>query len=212
MLNLPPSTEVGKIVPKERFYAKEPSKTKDYFTTHIEKISWVNKISPTTLNISARSYPELQVFEVRFKAVDKKTNKTIRLIDSKIPYPVLFLVCYRNELKAMLSVKQVKGDKIVVIEQFETDWHDFEGFKLEMKGASVDAIYENYLYQITDKLNFGGSLEENMNKYKQIKALKTAIEKINRKIKKEPSVVKRQELARERNALEQSGLHVLFKN
>ena len=203
MLNLPPSTEVGKIVPKERFYAKEPSKTKDYFTANIEKICWANKISPTTLNIYARSCPELQVFEVRLKAVDKKINKIIRLIDSKIPYPVLFLVCYRNDIKAILSVKQVKVDKTVVILQFETIWQTNEGFRLEMKGASVDAIYENYLYQITPELDFGNSLEENMSKYKQIKALKTAIEKINRKIKKEPSVVKRQELARERNELEQ---------
>jgi len=203
MLNLPPSTEVGKIVPKERFYTKEPSKTKDYFTANIEKISWANKISPITLNINARSCPELQVFEIRLKAVDKKINKIIRLIDSKIPYPVLFLVCYKNDIKAILSVKQVKGDKTVVIEQFETDWQTNDSFRLEMKGASVDAIYENYLYQIIAGLNFGGSLEENMSKYKQIKAMKTAIEKINRKIKKEPSVVKRQELARERNELEQ---------
>ena len=115
----------------------------------------------------------------------------------------MFLVCYRNDIKAILSVKQVKVDKTVVIEQFETIWQTNEGFRLEMKGASVDAIYENYLYQITPELDFGNSLEENMSKYKQIKALKTAIEKINRKIKKEPSVVKRQELARERNILEQ---------
>ena len=124
------------------------------------------------------------------------------MIDSKIPYPVLFLVCYRNDIKAMLSVKQVKGEKTVVIEQFETDWQTNESFRLEMKGASVDAIYENYLYQIAAGLDAGGSLEENMSRYKQIKAWKTAIQKINSQIKKEPSVVKRQELARERYLLE----------
>ena len=203
MLNLPPSTEVGKTVPKERFYAKEPSETKDYFTTFIEKINWANKISPATLNISARVCPELQVFEVRLKAFDKKINKIIRLMDGKIPYPVLFLVCYRNELKAMLSVKQVKGDRTIVVEQFETDWHESKGFRLKMKGISVDAIYENYLYQIATGLDSGGSLEENMNRYKQVKAWKAAIDKINRQIKKEPSIVKRQELARERYLLEQ---------
>jgi len=45
-------------------------------------------------------------------------------------------------------------------------------------------------------------LDENIDKYKQIKILKAEIEKINRKIRKEPSIAKRQELAMERKELE----------
>jgi len=202
MLNLPKSTDVRRIVPKERFYEKEPTKIKEYFVTHIEKIIWANKISPTTLNISSKAYPELQVFEIYLKSVDKKLNDVIRLIDSKIPYPILFLLICKNEIKAILSFKQIKEEKIVIIEQFETDWQDLKNFKLELKGNSVDTIYENYLYQIEPILHFGDNLDENIDKLKQIKALKAKIEKINRKIKNEPSIAKRQELARKRNSLE----------
>ena len=202
MMNLPKSTEVGRIVAKERFYAKESYKIKDYFVNTIEKIIWANKISPTTLNISSKKYIELQVFEVYLKLVDKKLNDIIRLIDSKIPYLILFLIIYKSEVKAIISYKQVKEEKTVIIEQFESAWQDAGSFKLGLKGNSVDAIYESYLYQIESDLHFGDNLDENIDKYKQIKKLKAEIEKINRKIRKEPSIAKRQELARERKELE----------
>jgi len=202
MLNLPKSTHVGRVVSKERFYEKEPSKIKEYFVTHIEKIIWANKISPITLNINSKAYNELQVFEIYFKSVNKKINAIIRLIDSKIPYPILFLIIYKNEIKAITSFKKIKDEKTVIVEQFEKNWQELENFKLELKGNSVDAIYENYLYQIETSLHFCDNLEENVDKYKQIKALKAEIEKINRKIKNEPSIAKRQELARRRVILD----------
>ena len=202
MLNLPKSTEVGRIVSKERFYEKESSKIKEYFVNNIDRIIWTNKISPTTLNINSKTYLELQVFEIHFKSVNTKTNDIIRLIDSKVPYLILFLAICKNEIKAIISFKQIKEKKNLVVEQFESKWQDFENFKLELKGNSVDTIYENYLYQIEASLRFGGNLKENVDKYKQIKSLKAEIEKINRKIKNEPAIAKRQELARERNVLE----------
>jgi len=202
MMNLPKSTEVGRTVPKERFYEKESSTTKDYFVKNIEKIIWANKISPTTLNISSKTYPELQVFKIYIKSIDKKIKDIVRLMDGKIPYPVLFSIICKNEVKSIIAAKQVKEEKIVVIEQFENDWQELKDFVLHLKGNRVDSIYENYMYQIEPDLQIGGSFEENLTKYKQIKSLKAEIEKINRKIKKELSIDKKQELARSRNELE----------
>ena len=201
-LKLPKTTEVGKVIAKERFYEKEPAHIKAYFVAHIEKIIWVNKISPTTLNVFAQNYPELQVFEIHFKSVNKKMYDMIRLIDSKIPYLILFLAVCGNERKAIISFKQIKEIKSVIVEQFQNEWQDMGNFKLELKGNSVDAIYENYLYQIASGLHFGDNLAENVAKYKEVKCLKAAIEKINRKIRNEPSIAKKQELARRRNDLE----------
>jgi len=211
MLNLPKLTEVNKIISKERFYEKEPSKIKEYFVNNIDRIIWANKISPTTLNISSKKYSELQILEIYLKSIDKKLNNIIRLIDSKIPYLILFLVIYKNGIKVVTSFKKIKEEKTVIIEQFEQDWQELENFKLEIKGNSVDTIYENYLYQIEPNLHSGGNLEENIDKYKQIKALKAEIEKINRKIKNEPSIAKRQELARKRNKLEDEIKNIQIK-
>ena len=202
MLNLPKSTQVDKLVPKERFYTKESSKTKRFFINLIDKVIWANKISPTTLNISTQTYPELQIFEVRIKSVDNVINKVILLIDSKIPYPVLFLLHFEDKMKAILSIKQVTNEKTVILEQFETDWQDIEQLKLDLKGNSVDTIYENYLYQINSEFPLGGNFEDRIVKYKQIKSIKKEITKINHKMNTEPSLSKKQALARYRNTLE----------
>jgi hypothetical protein len=197
MLQLLKSTEVNIPIPEEQFYEKESYKIKQDFVDHIEGILWRNKVSPTTLNISSKIYRELQIFEVRVRNMDDCLNQIIRLIDSKIPYPVLFIITQQTkDVKAIISYKKILDEKINIEELFETD-----KLSLQLKGNTVDAIYANYLYQIVS-FDYGGSLEENFGIYKYIKNIQNQIDKINQQIRKELSVAKKQALARKRKDLE----------
>lgn len=207
MMNLPTSTIVNRFLPKEKFYSKTvvPNKLRELFTDEVEKIVWVHKISPATLNITAEEYEELQIFEISLKK-DELSLQILKHIDTFIPYPILFVLKKAGLSKIVISYKEPKSSKsslMKIATYFETDWQNEAD--LELKGRSVDEIYKNYLRQIapqldiTSKPNVKTAIEDNQAREKIIKQ----IDALNRAILHEPSVAKQQELARQRYSLEQ---------
>ena len=155
MINLPTSTLVNRFIPKEKFYRKTTVNTKlrELFTNEIEKIVWTNKISPTTLNITANDYLEMQIFEILLKKSDI-SSQILKHIDTFIPYPILFILKKTDLIKLVISFKEPasKNNVMKVTDYFDTNWQI--DINLEMKGRSVDEIYKNYLYQIAPHLDF----------------------------------------------------------
>lgn len=207
MIKLPPTTIVNRFVPKEKFYSKTSVNTKlrELFTNEVEKIIWANKIAPTTLNISAGDFGEMQIFEISLKGSDLNPQ-ILKHIDTFIPYPILFVLKKPNSTKLVISYKEplsTKNNIMKVNAYFETNWQS--DFELELKGRSVDEIYKNYLHQIAPSLdlkpqtNVKTAIKDSQDREKIIKQ----IDALNRAILHEPSIAKQQELARERYSLEQ---------
>lgn len=206
-MELPTSTAVKRFVPKEKFYSKTTinNKLRQLFTDEIEKITWSNKISPETLNISEGEYKELQVFEVSLKSGDI-SNSVLKHIDTFIPYPIIFILKKPGAIKAAVSFKEpnMKNENLMKVNSYyDTGWK--QSLQLELKGRSVDEIYKNYLYQIAPSLKAVGQTNTKaaveINKERQ--AITKQIEGLRRMMANEPSIAKRQELARERHQLEQ---------
>lgn len=206
-MELPSSTKVNRFVPKEKFYSKTSINTKirQLFTNEIERITWANKLSPETLNISAGEYKELQIFEVTLKS-DEISNSILKHIDTFIPYPILFILRKPGAMKATISFKEsnAKSENLMKVDTYyDTGWR--RTLELELKGRSVDEIYKNYLYQIAPKLK---DVKQTTTKAaievsKERASIERQIEATKRKMANEPSIVKRQELARQRHDLEQ---------
>lgn len=210
MIDLPTSTYVGRFIPKEKFYSKTgmPNKLRQLFTDEIEKITWVNKIAPDTLNITSKDYAELQIFEMSLKGPDLDIS-ILKHIDTFIPYPILFILNYSNSQKAVISYKEplVKNQNQMKVDSYyETSWQP--ELKLEIKGRSVDEIYKHFIFQIAPSLNetkqvdIKLAIEDN----KEARSIKKQIESINSQISREPSVAKKQELAHKRRLLETGNL------
>ncbi|NCU38599.1 DUF4391 domain-containing protein [Candidatus Saccharibacteria bacterium] len=206
-MDLTRGTAVNRFVPKEKFYAKTAitTKLKQLFTDEIEKITWKNKISPDTLNITAGDYAELQVFEIALKGAEVSTA-VLKHIDTFIPYPILFIVKKPGAVKAVMSYKEItakSSDVMKVDSYFDTGWR--QELSLELKGRSVDEIYKNYLYQIAPQLQHvaHGTAKVAVETNKEHQKLQKQIDTINRQIAKEPAIAKKQELARERFLIEQ---------
>lgn len=206
MMDFPASTRVDRFVPKEKFYSKTlvSGKLRQQFTDEIEKIRWTNKIAPSTLNVTSKDYAELQVFEITLKQTEL-SPPVLKHIDTFIPYPILFILKQPHAIKAVISFKEpgVKNENQMRVDSyFETPWQP--ELSLELRGRSVDEIYRNYLYQIAPQLkNIGiANIKEAIEINKERKKIQKQIDAINRKIANEPSLAKKQELARERHALE----------
>ena len=175
MLNFPKSTEVNKFIPKQKIYTKVTisNSLKNSFVEDIEKIVWVNKLAPTTLNIDiGSSIKEIEVFHIILK--NKKFNKKIlETIDKAIPYYILFVLEYGNEFKLCLGYKEKTADNTInktnIVNYFDSEWTKEP--KLEIQGNKLDIIYENFLAQITN-----GLINIGQEKYIKDK-VKTALEK-----------------------------------
>lgn len=207
MIDLPKSTKVGRFIPKEKFYSKTgiSNKLRQLFTDEVEKITWVNKIAPDTLNITSKDYAEIQIFEIVLKRSNLDTS-ILKHIDTFIPYPILFILKHSNSQKAIISYKEPTAknhNHMKVDSYYETSWQP--DLKLEIKGRSVDEIYKHFIFQIapnlgeTKQVDIKLAIEDN----KESQAIKKQIEAINRQILKEPSIAKKQELARNRYSIEQ---------
>lgn len=205
-MNLPASTVVNRLIPKEKFYSKTEvsNKVKQLFVSEIEKIVWANKIAPSTLNISSGKLLELQVFELTLKSHDI-SESVLKHVDKHIPYPILFIIKRNSSIKAVIAYKEqnLRNEHNMKVDSyFSTNWST--EMNLELKGTSVDSIYRNYLYQIAPQLQSSdnSSARQAVESHKANLKVQKQIEQINKQMRSEPSIAKKQELARIRHGLE----------
>ena len=183
MLGLPKSTEFNRFIPKQKFYkdlythTSIPSKTKNYFVKQIKSITWENKIDHTTMNIAKGSFvEEIEVFRVELYDYEID-DSVLYIIDENIPYHILFVFEYNNKRKYLLNFKEIcrEAETINIQKIFQSDWVSEDEDFLKFSGISLDNMYENLLYSISnnelDKF-LGDTLKEkvlssiNMKKYK----------------------------------------------
>lgn len=192
MLGLPKTTDFNKRIPKEKFYENlnvTPA-VKKCFVDQIKVIYWRNKIASSTTNLAAGStVAEIEVFEVRLKT-NILDEAVLRQIDKEIPYHIVFLLEYDGKYQAWTAYKEASTGNTAfkVNHYYHTDWMTEDELPLKLEGLNVDAVYENFVYQIAgDTLQANGneSLQDVVERDEKIKNLKKQIEVLQAKIRKE---------------------------
>ena len=127
MLNFPKETEVNKTVAKNKFYEKAniSNTLKESFVNDIEKITWANKLAPTTMNISGSdNIKELEVFHIKLQT-NKFNEKILEAIDKAIPYYILFVLEYNDKFQLWLGYKEKTTNgtsKANIVKYYHSDW------------------------------------------------------------------------------------------
>ena len=203
--NLPDSALAHTVLPKEKFYqvGGVSHGLRQLFVGEIEKITLRAVIAPRTLHISNDTYGELDVIEVLLK--DREiSRKVLETIDSVIPRPILFAIARPNgETKYAISYKESLSkdiQKSKVIQYYETPW---AASTLTLTGNSVKSIYVNFIRQINPAFDAAKPIAEAVQDTKRQDKIQKQINHINQRIANEPSIAKKQELARQRYKLEQ---------
>lgn len=203
--NIPDSALTNMNIPKEKFYkvGAVDYGLRQLFVDEIEKVTLRAVIAPRTMNISGGTYDELDVIEISLKGREI-SRKVLETIDGIIPRPILFSIVRPNgETKYAISYKEPSykdAQKSKIIQHYETSWSTLA---LTLSGKSVKGIYLSILRQINPTFDSTKPIAEAVQDTKQREKVQTQIENINKKIAAEPSVAKKQELARERHVLEQ---------
>ncbi len=165
MFDLPKKCFVNKFIPKKTFYERVgfSSNIKDDFVNIIDKIIWLYKISPDTLGVNkTKQVEEIEIFELYLK-IRVLPKTVIKIISKSIPYPVLFVIKYKDEV-----CYSIKAD-----DNFFTDWN--EQINFNFKGINLEYIYEQIVKVIIRE-------EQNNNNFSEILIQKSKREELLKKI------------------------------
>lgn len=215
MAIFPEYAKVGRIVAKENFYRDIDAATKNLFQSEIARIIWEYKLAPNTINLPAKKWTEIEVFCIVLKN-GEIPEKVLRAIDSAIPYPILFIIEKGSIKKAAICYKEQsqKNENVVKVDTyFYTKWNDEKLQGIKIDGLNIDAVFSNFVRQIAgDKLTAvnknnkeksPNSIKEDIETLKERERIMKQVAVLNRKIKMEPSLGKKQSLAEERYRLKQ---------
>ncbi|EMF0177571.1 DUF4391 domain-containing protein [Enterococcus hirae] len=171
IIDIPKQAVVNRIIPKNRFNFDDATK--------IERIRWLGKLGPTTINLPAKKIQEIEIFSIEMFDFDVRV---IKEIVSKIPQEILFIIS--DELVIMYYQGQCISKKV--------ENH------LQIKGLSIDEVRDNFIRQLLDIKDISQPLKQQVDAIQIINELESEIDRINTQIKRTVQTNKKQELARKR--------------
>lgn len=185
MFNLPPSTKIQKVIPKNAFDKYTNAKQKKLFSDKIQRITWTNKIAFDTVNLTGTDVSEIQLFKIELK---EKTviKELLSIIEKSIPYHILFWIEFGNEFYISTSAKHLhpqNQDFAVIDYTFTSDWKliDDNKYQIELKN-NLDWIFKNVCDQLKSVDTKTKSISELVEKQKSNNAIIKEIEKIKTEI------------------------------
>lgn len=176
IINIPPQAIVNRIIPKDRFSFKDARK--------IERIRWMGKLSPNTINLPAKKIAEIEIISVDMPEFEQVIVKEIT---NKIPQEILFII---NDDKAVMQYNnQIFSKKLNDI--------------IQISGLSIDNVRDNFIRQLLDITDISKPLKQQVEIINEIQSLEIEINNINKQIKQTLQINKKQLMARKRFELEQ---------
>jgi hypothetical protein len=216
MFKLPSSTIVDKIVPKSSFDEYATTKQKKLLSSVVARIKWLNKISTQTVNLQGKEVNEIQVFELELKE-KSNVNELLLLINKVIPYQILFVLRFNEEIMYSISKKHThptNENQAVVDWTFSTSWKNVVEDEFEISlSNSLDSVFQEICFKISGK-NQGKEkdIETLIAKEQQLKQLNYSIEKITASIDKCKQFNKKVELNRQLKEMLNKKIEIDFDN
>lgn len=219
MINLPSSTFVGKVVPKEKFYSKcaVNTATKNLFVKYVEQIVWQNKLTAQTMAAEkGLLVNEIDVFEVKMKSFECP-RKLFEFIDQNLHHHNIFVLTYDDKAKLFVNFKEKEKDESF-LEAFETSWRPADEPAFNLSGSNMDEIYESIVRTAgAANINTNSSslslpkgettqsktsLKDDIIQSKQNAKIKAQIEKLEKKLANEKQFNRQVEIRAEIKKLE----------
>tara|TARA_R110002096_G_scaffold111666_1_gene243605 strand:+ start:257 stop:913 length:657 start_codon:yes stop_codon:yes gene_type:complete len=201
--DLPISTKVQRIIPKNAFDKYTNSKQKKLFTDRINRISWTQKLSTETTNLPSKDIKEIQIFKIELK-IKEDIQVLLDIINKSIPYPIIFIVTFDKEMFISTSTKHphpLNEDNSIIDWTFKTNWFKIQENKytLNLKG-NLDTVYKDICIQLSGKPEFKKkSLSKIVEYQKEVDALEKEVLRLSSTITKTKQFNKKVELNIELN-------------
>lgn len=210
----PQKTQLNKILNKQQFckLANLSPVSKNEINANAERILLANVLRKDTINIEGNVVKEIDVFEIKLK--DKKySDNLIKDIDANIPKHILFMLTYKDEAQIVITYKEkcANSEKYKVLQIYKSKWQKTEDIKLEIKGLSLDKVFENFIEQIAEgriEVAEEQTMKEAVEKSVANEKLQRKIAQLESKIKKEPQFNRQLELKKELKILKEQLVNI----
>ena len=194
MLGLPKATELHKQLPKKAIYAKFQMNTaaKEKIDADISRITIANEISPAKVHIAEGE--QVKTFFVVQVALKRKDfdERTIATISKLIPQNMLLVLECGEEAK--LAIYHTK--------LMQTPWQPKNCFSVDLKGLTLDAVWENIIVQVGSvQIESGNTLDEQIEVDNRRQRLEKEIDRLDKLARKEKQPKKKFDLVQEINML-----------
>ena len=194
MLGLPKATQLHKQLPKKSIYTKFRMNTaaREKIDADIARIVIVNEVSPARTHIAlGEQIQAIFVVQVSLKKKDFD-ERSIIAISKLIPQNLLLVLEHGDEAK--LAIYHTK--------LMQTPWQPKDGFSVELKGLTLDAVWENIIVQVGGVHVEGGkSLDEQLVIDDRRQRIEKEIERLEKQARKEKQPKKKFELVMKVNTL-----------
>ena len=194
MLGLPKNTELNKPLPKTAIYAKfqMSAAEKAKVDADISRIVIVNEVSAAKLNLAPGE--TVQTFFVLQVVLKRKefSEKTLIALSRLIPQKMVLLLEQEGQVK--LAVYHTK--------LLQTPWCDPTALRLDIKGLTMDAVWENVVVQIGGiQMQSGNTLEQQIASDEQRAKLEKEIARLEKLARAEKQPKKKFALVQRINIL-----------
>lgn len=192
MLGFPTVTEIKKLITKKKVYehfATEMSaERRKSFDTDIARITLVNEISPSSLNIADGT--KVHAFFVLAVALRKKDfdKQNITFIARMFGQSLVLVLYYEQaERLALWQTKLIMNE-----------WHPAGSQTLPMQGLNMDAIWEDVVTEIGGlQIEAGHTLNEQIALDDRRAKLQKEIDRLEKQARNEKQPKRKLELAQE---------------
>jgi hypothetical protein len=184
---LPETTMVRRIIPKNTFDSYTNSQQKKLFSDKITRITWIQKISKDTINLPSNEISEIQVFKIELK-LKEDISEILAIIDKSIPYHIVFIVEYGDEVYLSTSKKHpnpANENTSVIDWTFRSEWFlpADRKYRLNLK-QNIDAVFKDICLQLLGRDDFANqSINSIIHTQQQIDTLQREINKLKSSIK-----------------------------
>lgn len=184
MLGLPSTTEVTRRnrLPKEAFYGhlKVDAHTRDEFVGGIESIMFANSVKPATANVAdGERVHEIQVLQVELR-------------QSELPRLALEKINESNRNPKVLVCIYGESETTVI---FREGMQSREGeLPMSLTFGTLDEVWDAYASQVVFGGPTDGDLDARIRYTRQLEAMKSEIERLDGKCRKEKQINKRNAL------------------
>jgi hypothetical protein len=118
-------------------------------------------------------------------------KRVLQLIDREIPYHILFLLMYEEQMQAWIGYKEQSQGGTKAFKPgtyYHTEWLNANELSLRLEGLNMDSVYEGFIRQIAgekleDRAN--GDLKAAVTRDEQRQKLQTEIAALEKKIRRE---------------------------
>lgn len=192
MLNIPDRTLFNRRIPKVKFYKQIEADTKleRKFIDEIGTITWKYKLSKETTNLEpTKEVEEIQIFEINLKE-KHISGGVLQNIDRIIPYPILFILKYKDDVKLSIAYKErnkTDENKMVINSYYQSGWMKGDELNIDiLKGLNLEDVYNNIIRQLIPiESTPADNIEKLMELDERQKSLKREIDRLEKKTKKE---------------------------